>query len=260
MLLTTACHDDDDGSKIYFYYSGYDGKPTSDKLSSTNVTFYNSTLKARFISVSGGEGEYTAKSSDQDIIEDSSIEINNKQYINTSILSFTLKKEGTVIITVTDKGGNSAKLEVVATILSREFEIVESELIINNEVSETIKTEIENDIMSNNLNKNNLLVLTYNDHYQGSFRVSTAPTSLDIRLSGSFRIEDTTSKLSLYLTYNDMEHHYYSPFNIGAEAKTKTSYPPVTHSLKEDLTEYYKTKYPAENITDVSYILVFFKR
>lgn len=254
LISFNACNDDDNDNegKIYFFYSDYGGEQIGDRLNTMNVTFYNSTQKAGFISVAGGEGEYSATSSDQDILENFSIEFDTNYYSNTTTLSFTLKKAGTVIITVADEKGNTGKLKIDATILSRKFVITGTALVVNNEVSEKTESEIKSDIEQNNLNENNYLILTYNGDEQGSFRVSTAPASQDVHFSGSFRTQynEDMRILSLFLIYKDIEHHYRSPYQ--KETDKKAAYP-AKLNFGEDLTEYYKAKYPAENITDVSY-------
>lgn len=257
LISFNACSDDEDERKIYFFYSTQEGEPASEKLKSITITYYKLMPRhAGYITVAGGEGNYTAKSSDQSIIEDSSIEFERKPSNSITTMSFALKKEGTVIITVTDEKGNSGKLKIAATVLTQELEVEDTSITTNSEISKTIRTEIEADIKANNLNENNYITLRYESYKEGTFTVSSTPDSEDIRFGGAFRIEknEETVELSLFLNYNNIEHRY----NILHQGEiSPKAVGPSRVNFIEDLTEFYKAKYPAENITEVSYILKF---
>lgn len=255
-FVGVACDDNDDNNSIRFYTLDLTPKKTNEiTVSSKSIG-----MLGTFAIIKGGDGNYKFTSSDQEVIEDSSIETSPIESNNHRYLYFIPLKEGECVITVTDGLGNMAKLKVVIKTAIDKYEISETELIINNEVSKEIKAEIEADIKLTNLITNNLITMKYTESEKGLFTASTAPDGHDAHFSGPFRFEHLENVTSLYLTYNEIEHRYNHIRETRSTTKTSIMEIPTYEKYKEDLTEFYKTKYPSENITDVSYVLVFYRQ
>lgn len=255
LFVGVACDDNDDNNSIGFYT--FDLNPKKINEITTNTRSIGTSIL--FVSIKGGDGNYKFTSSDQEVIEDSSIEVSPIESYDYRDLHFIVLKEGECVITVTDGLGNMAKLKVVIKTAIDKYEISETELIINNKVSKEIKAEIEADIKLTNLITNNFITMKYTESGKGLFAVSSTPDSEDIRFGGPFRFEHLENVTSLYLTYNDIEHRYNHIRETRSTTKTSIMEIPPYEKYIEDVTEFYKTKYPSENITDVSYVLVFYR-
>ncbi|WP_101689127.1 hypothetical protein [Dysgonomonas massiliensis] len=242
-----ACDDNDDDKSIHFY--SLDEKPAKITEISIPSRYIDQSFGLAYIK--GGDGKYTFKSSNQEVIEDASIELKLYEPSKQNIIYFTALNEGETTITATDKAGNTAVLRVIVVIFSQKYNVLSTQFIINDEVSQDIKSEIEADLEENNLQANNSIHLTYRGLSQGDLAIFNNAEAKDKRFDGTFLLEDASpSGHTMILTYNGQTHKYKMPYKKETDTKATS-----TSGLQfgEDLTEYYKAKYPTENITEVSF-------
>lgn len=266
-----ACKEKDDGTIRFYTSFEYPTTPiTKPQAQETNeFTTDSRKLDKRILSVEirGGDGNYTFKSSNQDIIEDASIYVDyHSESGKRKFVFFTVLKEGETFITATDGNGVSSAFKVtVSSFVSMDL-IFESRLVINDEVSQSVRQEIETDIADNHLKPLNNIHFTYSSELEGSFviyqgnkineagEVEEDESSHDVRFDGAFTIKKNNSDymVTFNLTYNGQTQQY----NICGDEMYQLGWgASFTRLYGIDLTEYYKKKYPNENITQIYYAL-----
>lgn len=248
IVCFNACDDNDDKDNSIRFYT-FDEKPQ--EVTEFEIHSRHMNYRLGSVYIKGGDGSYSFHSSNQDVIQDSSISTELYESNNQNIIYFTILKEGETIIAIADKSGNTAALKVTMINYTQKFNVVDTQLLINDEVSQDIKSEIEADMEENNLQANNSIHLTYRGLSQGDLAIFNNAEAKDKRFDGTFLLEDASpSGHTMILTYNGQTHKYKMPYKKETDTKATS-----TSGLQfgEDLTEYYKAKYPTENITEVSF-------
>lgn len=254
LLATSACSDDDDNSvKVYVEKNDYiNNKVISERINSleTSIPYGLSTLK-----ISGGDGKYTAKSSDENILVTS---------ISENYLHMTLYKAGTAQVTISD--GNNEILIVPITISEgkRYIKIIESlvDIVVEtDEDSETHKDEIElikKEIIKNLLPADAQFELSINSisddliKRNGTYTLFPKPTTTNESVKGTFTDEyipaDKSGREIYYQQYSFVSGSSKRSYTIGKydiQPETLRSSPPVhIFYWAEDFTDVYKTLYP----------------
>lgn len=275
IISFNSCEDKDDGTIRFYTALEYDTTPlTKPKPRETNgfiAYSRNFNTQKPSVEIRGGDGNYTFQSSDQGVIHNSSIYVDFYESDKRKFIFFTPLKEGSTIITVTDGKGLSAKLQVTVNISKSHIKILESRLIMNDEIKQSIQKEIETDISENFLRPFNDVTLTYNGEAEGIFVVREGVNIIDdgsslsdspeaLRFEGTFTREDEGEGYlkhlkTLNLSSNGQTQSYSTDTNGVSQLDWKYL---IGMLFVTDLTDYYKAKYPNENITDIRYALSVF--
>ena len=271
IISFNSCEDKDDGTIRFYTALEYDTTPlTKPKPRETNgfiAYSRNFNTQKPSVEIRGGDGNYTFQSSDQEVIHNSSIYVDFYESDKRKFIFFTPLKEGSTIITVTDGKGLSAKLQVTVNTSTSNSVILESKVIMNDEVSQSVRKEIETDIAENHLSPYNQMRRTYTGQSEGNF---VAHIGSDIMNEGY--IEDNApSTLRFKGTFLEKknEYDYLETLSLIYDGQTR-SYSLCDDRIRNmdwkissrhygiDLTDHYKAKYPAENIIEVYYALGLF--
>lgn len=269
LFIITGCSDDDDSIKVYIETYDFNAdKKISTKITSLETNILNgiSTLK-----ISGGDGKYTASSSDESAIDFEIIE---------NYLHMTYYKLGTILVTISDANNEKIVLPITITEGKREIKVLESYADVQLEFEgdiekyqveiETIKTEIKDGLLPADAR----FELTYNskiDSYrkqQGTYVLYPNPDSKDEFVNGTFTDE--------YIPYSENDYGYQelrfvsdsseNVYTMGKfqfdwnQLKASDNLPDLVGPFKQpwvkDYTDVYKARYPDLKITRAIAILV----
>lgn len=250
-LSFVACNDDDD-DKIRFYDFGV----FPDKIKEIEAGTINGRNKTSYATIAGGTQPYTATSSNQQVIKDAEIWVDNEYGENRNTLSFIVTAPGETTITVTDSKGNTADLKVTVKLSSYLYTVGKSRLVINDEVDETIKNQIQSGIAQSNLVEGNSYKLIYTPEGAQDLVVYSDAHGLDEKWTGTFWYESNDGEgvfdFFLVMNYNGTDHSY--QMFSGQLSDQKSDDQPLTKwVLVENLTKEYQLLYPSANITEVQY-------
>jgi len=223
-------------------YDAY-GNKTSKKIRSleANVLYSPSLL------ISGGNGIYTAKSSDETVANVS---------IDDKYLHITTHKMGKFQITITDSDLESLILPVTVTEGSRDWTLWNMKVHIktqdDSKINESVLQGIANEIKENAFPEGTTYKFIYNLPKEGKLEI-TVPNKKDI-ISGTFTIEEKKDEADNYLriyklNYNGVEHIYNDKEYVLDLNNLRTSI--STLNLIADHTEEYQKKYPDLKLTEV---------
>lgn len=242
-----SCDNDHDIS-IYGVY-GIDqstNKLITEPLSEINITI----LYGVSIQIRGGKGDYTITTDHPDIIRISDLSENK----NNSEVMIAGVELGETMLHIKDESGNSQSYAVSV----KEDDIICHVVEVHNTVNvedvtidgNTLQKIIEKDLETPSLPLGWQLVFTFEGKQTGTVQLKDKDKKL-IK-TGTFLFKVTDSKRTLNITYEDETLLYTIGDNYDfAALTTKTSYPTYHLNLKENLTGFYKNKYPEQTITRV---------
>jgi len=243
LLTIWGCSDDDNNIKVHLEtYNSGSNKTITKKIQSLETTIHGpSSLR-----ISGGSGNYTAKSSDESV---ATVSI-NENYLHINIL-----KMGSLQITITDSDLTSIVLPVTITEGNWVWTIQNVGVHIRTEdgteADETILQSIANEIKANTPPAQTAYNFLYESSYAGRLEI-TIPGKSGVT-SGTFSIEHKYEgenyRLVHKLYYDGVEHVYMKENFTGDGNILRTSIAQLM--LVANHTEEYKSKYPDLNLTEV---------
>ncbi|WP_029902183.1 hypothetical protein [Prevotella sp. 10(H)] len=229
VFIYSSCSDDD--NEIRFYQT-IDGGEISD-------TKFNVHIGTYYLRLVGGKGNYSAKSSDQEILVVDAEELQN------NYLKFDTKKEGTANIVVTDSEGNSATVYITVSKLYQVLAVKEILSAVDVEDAE-LKKQLEEEIIRTSPVKPKAeYLMMYDNPYEGKL-VFMADEEGKEKYEGTFSLPKGEDKMFRF-NYNNKVHEYYLP-SIASASEKSTPPPPPGFYLMEDLTKENKEKYPDKGI------------
>lgn len=243
-----SCDDDDDKIRFYTY------EVFSEKIVELEVGTIYGNEEFSYAIVRGGTAPYTAVSSNQAVIQNDEIRVGNLSGESQNTLIFKIISAGETIITVTDSKGNTADLKVTVKLSSYLYTVGKSELMVNEEVDESVKNEINADIAQSNLVEGNSFKLVYMADGTRNLIVYSDVQAANEKWTGTFWYEshdlgDGLSEHRLVLSYDGKNHSYWMLY--GELAKRISDQQQTKWIFVENLTEEYQSSYPS--VTDVQY-------
>ena len=215
------------------------------------------------IQVSGGSGKYSATINDSEIAE---VWINseNKLFIDTR----DTKKSGEAVITVIDDNSGKSIDCILTVIENREqFKIIETQFAVDAGVKEAVEADLrensfpigssfvftlhgENTVVINNPDNNEILRGTYTTVYINN------ESTIQTVFPESYKLLPPYGQVVGALRYNivfgeDNNLVYDMILSTKRIVSTYTSPPEQPNFFYEDLTDYYKTKYPDAGVKGV---------
>ena len=245
LVVYTGCSDDDDDD-LRVYEETYDSgknKTVSRKISSleTKIIAGISTLR-----ISGGGGNYTATSSDENTISVSILE----NYLHIDIHNI-----GKANITITGADKTSMVLPVTVSESTRSIRIEESFVQVEQDNQQTEPEEIINGIKNSLLPAGAIFDLTYNlvtdDSYtkEGTFVLHINSTETKGTFKEEYIREENNSYHLLTFEAGDIKYEFsLGKFPLDYNSLRTSIYNPI-YFWVADYAEEYKNKYPDMAIT-----------
>lgn len=250
----TSCGSDDDNA-IKFYVST--GTSKLERVKEITVgTILSNNEGAVYAFIRGGDGIYNAQSSNQQVVNSSTIRIEelHPEFGGDFALKFKPEAEGETTITVTDSEGNMSALKVTVEMTTQKFN-VSGEAVKIEGADEATEALIVADMKANNLENQNSFIFEYKEMSTGTVKIYSDLYAENLKAEGTFRIEhrvENDKNLLFYIMNYDSREHVYELTPPASEFSQKSS--EFRIRLVEDLTEEYQQQYPA--LTEAKYSFV----
>ncbi len=238
--------------------SGDDQSENDIILTQTRVTVAPNEIYP--VSFNGGSGIYSTTVSDPDIAK---VEISSQDL--GYVLLIEAKKEGTAVIIITDeKSGKSVNCSLYVIKSGNKFTIKE----VRYAVDADVKGAIEEDLRDNPpFPVGSCFVVSFNSGDEGRRIAIENPDGTEI-MNGVLSIEELTEIPEVYKLLSieeqvytsqkwtmdfDSHQYVYDMFLVRGELSTYSSVPISSRHIRfyEDLTVYYKTRYPNAGVKGV---------
>jgi len=250
-----GCSDEDDDIKVYMEINDFENnKKVSKRISSLETpVLYSAVLR-----IEGGDGNYSAKSSDENTASASIVE---------NYLHLYIHKTGTVQVTIESQDLKKFTLPVTITEGEREIKILNNHSWVTTENEETTETKeiiekIKKEIEAKALPKDARFELTYNsktkdyEKYEGTYILYPNTESSSQSVEGTFKeeniYEDEARPYRMYTFSSNGSEDIYTinKFEIDLNL-LRTSIATTQFLWVKDYTEEYKLKYPELKLKEV---------